>query len=971
MSEQYHQPLADLAATGELVPCAGNMSLNIDDPGFVWFVERGVVDVFLFERAAEIEQSAPQHMVRCEVGRLLPGVMPQEGETTLSLVAKGVPGTLLRRFSVESLKKVKPEELAVALDAWIKDISLVLAADIMQQPSPDVHVEPGKRPTMEARTISTLRGVCWVRLPADDGLFMGLIETASQDAAEIGKQNLVPLTHATWLTLARPSHLDVVLSSATLAERAELLPALKEFHRVALALQRINRSLMIVDQANLDRARASSREIDEDNARRRLFSLGGIPGMEEEARDDTMLAEVLRIVGRHEGIDFNLNMKSDASGFVPDLGYIMDASGVRGRRVRLSSVNRWWTGDSGAMLAFRADDNHPVALLPGLLGRYRLVDPVTESTIKVTSIEAASLDDNAWQFYRPLEPSTISPLNLLRAAGKELAAGFLRFMSMGLLGGMIALIPALALGFVVDWITPNVTSEPLFTISAALVLSAVLWTLLRTLQGMALMRLEGRLSAKFESALWDRLLRLRPGFLRKYPAGDRAMRAMKFFRSLRDILQGVAVNDVLSILFVLPALVLIFLYNTALGLATAIFGMLSLITIIILAQRQLRPYGRTVRAYQKLSGLIYQLVNGIAKLRVEGAEGSAFAAWAQTYAEQQHAELDIGAWHAHLRAFGTALPLIGAAVILAVAPTQNLSAGALLTIYAAFMLFVMGLLRFSASIVVFVSIVPEFSRIRPFFTEVPEISSGGDPVSSLGGDIVFDHVSFRYEADGPLVLNDVSIRARPGEYVAIAGESGSGKSTLFQLALGLHKPTAGAVYYDGRDLRQLNLKQLRRKIGSVPQEVCLNPMDIWDNIVGEEENVDTDTLWDVVRAVGIDDVIEAMPMHMLTYIGDSQSVVSGGEAQRFTIARALLRKPRVLLLDEATNWLDNESQAKIMDALALLASTRIVIAHRLSTLSNADRIYVMRAGVIIEVGTYKDLIEAGGYFSSLISRQEI
>ena len=231
----------------------------------------------------------------------------------------------------------------------------------------------------------------------------------------------------------------------------------------------------------------------------------------------------------------------------------------------------------------------------------------------------------------------------------------------------------------------------------------------------------------------------------------------------------------------------------------------------------------------------------------------------------------------------------------------------------------------------------------------------------MSGEIRFDHVSFRYDPDGPLIVDDVSIEARPGELIAIAGESGAGKSTLFRLALGLAQPTTGAVYYDGRDLAHLNVNQVRRQIGAVPQQVQLHPQDLWDNIVGDHEGVSAQDAWQAARTAVIDTEIAAMPMSMMTPVGASASVIS--------IARALVRKPRILLLDEATNWLDNESQARIMHNLAALTSTRIVIAHRLSTLRQADRIYVMQAGRVVQTGAFDELARSDGVFRDLMRRQ--
>ena len=220
-----------------------------------------------------------------------------------------------------------------------------------------------------------------------------------------------------------------------------------------------------------------------------------------------------------------------------------------------------------------------------------------------------------------------------------------------------------------------------------------------------------------------------------------------------------------------------------------------------------------------------------------------------------------------------------------------------------------------------------------------------------------------------MILDDVTLRARPGEFVAIAGESGAGKSTLFRLALGIDRPTAGAVYYDGRDLRHLNLKQLRRQIGVVPQSVGLHPQDLWDNVAGHRDDVTTEEVWTAVRIAEVENEIKAMPMGLMTMVGTSGAVLSGGESQRVTIARSAIGSPRIMLFDEATNWLDNESQAKVMRNLTALTSTRIVIAHRLSTLEQADRIYVLQAGKVVQSGSFNELMEVDGVFRELVKRQ--
>ena len=415
----------------------------------------------------------------------------------------------------------------------------------------------------------------------------------------------------------------------------------------------------------------------------------------------------------------------------------------------------------------------------------------------------------------------------------------------------------------------------------------------------------------------------------------------------------------------------IFFYDATLGTIALGFSLASLLITVILGLRQIAPYGRMISATRRVAGRLFQIVGGIAKLRVENAEGSAFATWARDYRRQKRAELEVGALEGHARALGAALPLLAGGVLLfaVMAVDRNLPAGDFLVVYTVFVTFASAVARLGESFGTIAATLPAFNQMRPLLAAVPETDVEGEPVETLGGDLLFDRISFRYDPDGPLILDDVTIRARPGEFVAIAGESGAGKSTLFRLALGIDRPAAGAVYYDGRDLRRLNLKQVRRRIGAVPQSVRLHPLDLWDNLVSHHDQVTSEAVWTAVRTAEVEAQIKAMPMGLMTMVGTSGAVLSGGESQRVTIARSVIGSPRIMLFDEATNWLDNESQALVMKNLAALTSTRLVIAHRLSTLEQADRIYVLQAGRVVQSGSFKELMAADGVFRELVRRQ--
>ena len=760
-------------------------------------------------------------------------------------------------------------------------------------------------------------------------------------------------------------------STRTLAQEGALQSALHAFHAVVFALERHNRRLAAVDVANLERAQTASRRAAEAAARQRLFNIYDLP-LDRDARvEDTALADALQIIGRREGIDFRIPARSGPSADTPvSLVDILDASGVRARRVTLRVEDNWWRGDSNAMLAFRAESGQPVALLPGWFGRYREIDPVSKRTVRVGAERAGALGEEAWVFYRPLPAGGVKPADLLRVALRGSARDLARLTVAGLPAGLLKLVPALALGFVAHHVAADGNAGALYALAVTVAGFGLLGALLHLLQSAAMMRLEGRGASRVEAAFWDRLMRLPPSVLRRHPSGDVAMSGMTF-QSLRDGLQGAVADSLLSCIFLLPVFGVIFFYDAALGAIALGFSLASLLITGILGLRQIAPQGRMISATRRVAGRLFQIVGGIAKLRVENAEGSAFAIWARDYREQKRADLDLGALEGHARALGAALPLLAGGVLLfaVMALDRNLPVGDFLVAYTVFVTFASAVARLGESFGTIAATLPAFDQMRPLLAAVPEADIEGEPVEHLGGDLLFDRVSFRYDPDGPLILDDVTIRAHPGEFVAIAGESGAGKSTLFRLALGIDRPAAGAVYYDGRDLRRLSLKQVRRQIGAVPQSVRLHPMDLWDNLVSHHDQVTSEEVWTAVRTAEVEAQIKAMPMGLMTMVGASGAVLSGGESQRVTIARSVIGSPRIMLFDEATNWLDNESQAMVMRNLAALTSTRLVIAHRLSTLEQADRIYVLQAGRVVQSGSFRELMAVDGVFRELVKRQ--
>jgi NHLM bacteriocin system ABC transporter ATP-binding protein len=373
----------------------------------------------------------------------------------------------------------------------------------------------------------------------------------------------------------------------------------------------------------------------------------------------------------------------------------------------------------------------------------------------------------------------------------------------------------------------------------------------------------------------------------------------------------------------------------------------------------------------ELFGTVLQFVTGISKIRLSGTENRAFAVWAGQFSEQKAIAFKAGMISNIISTFNSAFPVLSLAAIffwLSSRQSGLLSAGSFLGFNAAFITFQFALVQLSSTLVSSLYVVPIYERAKPILEALPEVDVKKNHPGDLTGDIEVSHVCFRYSSDGPLVLDDVSFHIKPGEFVALVGASGSGKSTLLRLLLGFESPESGSVYYDGQDLAGIDSRGVRRQIGVVLQNGKIMAGDIFRNIVGSS-NLTVDDAWEAARLAGFDEDIRQMPMGMYTVLPPGASTLSGGQRQRLMIARAVVRKPRIILFDEATSALDNITQSIVGKSLETLQATRVVIAHRLSTIINADRILVLDRGRIVQSGNYEQLIAREGPFLELAKRQ--
>ena len=486
---------------------------------------------------------------------------------------------------------------------------------------------------------------------------------------------------------------------------------------------------------------------------------------------------------------------------------------------------------------------------------------------------------------------------------------------------------------------------------------------------LALIRLGTHIDRRLQPAVWDRVVRLRASFFRDYSVGDLALRILGI-DTVRRLLSGVAVSGAVSGVFSLASLALMLVYDASLAAFAAAYAIVAAGLIFVLGRLQLRLERIVYQRKGIVSGLLIEMLGGIAKLRIAAAELRAFSRWSDAFAEQRVNAARSGRLAGFQTVLATCLPIIGAIGIFGIAAggPNPIDVGTFAAFNSAFGQFTAALLGLATALNSGIEAVPLFARIRPVFDAPLEVDESRIDPGTLRGQLAVRNLSFRYSPDGPWILQDVSFEALPGESIAIVGPSGSGKSTILRLLLGFETPGHGGVYYDDRDLATLDLRQVRRQVGTVLETSQLVPGSLYENIAGSSP-LSRERVGEAVRQAGLEGDVATMPMGLDTFVAEGSSQLSGGQRQRVMIARALVRKPRMIFFDEATSALDNRTQAIVSASMATTNATRIVIAHRLSTVRDADRILVLERGRIVEAGTYEELIAGKGAFYRLAERQ--
>lgn len=659
---------------------------------------------------------------------------------------------------------------------------------------------------------------------------------------------------------------------------------------------------------------------------------------------------------------YHLPIKESAAGLqYENIEHMLRQSGLITRRITLDGA--WWK-EASVPLLLTDEEGKQYTAIPSGGGRYCVWRDGKEQ--RLNSKNTTDFQSTAYCFYKPF-PSDQKGMKMVWHFLWESISVWDIFVILGisLMVELCGLILPYINSVVYNTVIPSGTSRQIPGI-VVLVISTVFFSALISLyKEISVARIGEKMKTAGQSAVWWRLLQLPASFFKRYDSGELYQRA----DAIEDICKTIGGRMIPSALTAVLSLIYLFqvsFFAERLLLPSVVIICVQMINIALTGILQIRLREKENKVHTQVTSISFQLIKGIQKIKTAGAQIPVFGRWAKVW---ENMPVMGHPWITISPIIGKAITLVGSIALYCIAWKSEISASNYIAFQTAFSSFVVSVMMLADFGFQFGSLKPAVNMLRPLMEESPELYENREYVEQLNGQIELNQVRFRYIPDMPYVLDGLNLQIKAGEYLGIVGESGCGKSTLMRILLGFETPETGSVYFDGRDLGQLDLPSLRRRIGVVLQDGKLFAGDIFDNIAICAPWLTMEEAWEAAERAGFAEDIRQMPMGMFTMISEEGGGISGGQRQRLLIARALASDPGVLLFDEATSALDNETQSKVVDTLKNMNCTRVVIAHRLSTIRDCDRIIYLEHGRVVEQGDFEGLMEKNGKFAKMAQRQ--
>lgn len=719
--------------------------------------------------------------------------------------------------------------------------------------------------------------------------------------------------------------------------------------------------MLFDDQINKRRERETAllREVFGDTAKDMGFKVDRGSTQNSGNHVLNMLLEYLRVT------DYVL----DDDGFLtPDeqLERILRPIGIMQRRVHLDGA--WWKMTVGPKLGEDKDGNMLLFLPAKWYFGYKCID----ANGNVRRVNAELMKDvkrDALTFYPALPPKSLTGKDLLKFVVRVLptsAAFALLFAALvvSLFGMFIPFINKQIFNNVI----PNGILSDLYPMAALFSGVVVGSALIEVMRNKLIYRAKDILQMHLQTAFMARIFTLDTDFFWKYSSGEITNRVASI-RRLSAFANEALRGALFTLLFAVVYVFQIIIYAKELLVPSLVVLSVHTILLIIYFVQMHNEELEFADHKSELDGMEYDLFAGIQKIKLTGSEKRAFTKWLDLYRHCAHISYNPSISVKIMPALIALCEMGSIAVLYWYAVEYNVGVSDFIAFSVAYGMIASALNSMTATIPDLAKITPLMKIAGPVLSNVPELQPDAPQVQYLSGNIEISDLSFRYGSESNWLFRHLNLRINAGDYVAIVGPSGCGKSTLLRLLLGFEHPQAGGVFYDNYDLSKCDKTSLRRLIGTCLQNGSLFSGDIFSNITITAPNSTMDDAWRAAELAGIADDIRQMPMQMQTIVSEGNSSFSGGQKQRILIARALIANPSILLFDEATSALDNLSQKLVAEHLDKLDCTRIIVAHRLSTIRNCNRIIVLDKGAIVEEGNYEQLMAKEGLFYKMAKRQ--
>jgi len=953
-------------------------SLSRGRRGRVWYVERGSMGLFAARKMKAIE-GRPTFISMIHQEHLLFDV-GKGGPFSYEMFISTKGEAILWEVAVEELQASFPTQgiFSLVLTRWLSQFRAIFSPSPEVIPNYWISHEGGVR--MERGKIFTLKGDKSLRMGKREEEILWLLPSKGGGEFQLlGPYKFAPsspfplLPHLYFLALHSTTlH---VCNTEEIVRGWRWPSTLDDFHKFLGCFLWERQSS--IERHEFQRFR-EKRRLQGEMLHDALDKMASVLNPERSEKQmsgspDHPLLRALHLVLKSLGLSWHCPAAGQGEGAEVEecITKLAASAGACVREVSLSA-SAWWEKDSGPLLAFHGRGRIPVAIIQNHLNTYEVIGPGMRK--RVREEVAQELCPTAYSFYAAIPDDLREGRGVISYYLKQNRWALGSLMLYGFISSLFSLFLPIGVSVIFNNAIPNANLSLLMQVILGIGLSALGASLFFYFRALVVGRVDGLLSSQMQPALWDRLLKLPAKFFRRFTAGDLLQRVMAV-EQMRPFLSNGAVQSILTGIFSLLYIIVMAIYSVKLSVIGVGILILALGITYFCARLKVRTQKKFYEMQGRINGALVQILSGISKLRVAGAENNAFSYWAKAFSKSKFLEMCVLNIQGVIATIMAIFPSLSFVVIFAVfimrmEVHEHLSTGNFLAFNTAFMTLSTAIFSFSNTIMHISPITSFWKRSHVIAEESPEILRKKSSPGPLTGMIRIDNVSFSYEKGGGNVLTNISICIHPRQMVGIVGPSGSGKSTLIRIILGFETPHSGAIYFNDKELAHLDIHEVRKQMGAVLQEGGIIAGTLYQNLVAggrySEEDIDR-----AMTLSGFKRDLQNFPMGLHTVIPMHGETLSGGQRQRLLIARAILPNPRILLFDEATSALDNRSQNEITHNIGELNMTRIVIAHRLSTVKDADYIYVIEGGRVVQSGSFQELIGEVGLFREMLKRQTL